>query len=468
MRPINDTAVPYYCLSLDFPRLLEEYPPAPLFYDRIYRRDRASLRAIQESRFMEQVTHAWDIPFYRRHWSAAGLEPGDIRGLDDLTKIPAYTVYDIRDSIERNPPFGDFMGITPDDGLPLVLQTSGGTTGLPRPHLYAPKEREVMSLLRGRCLHMHGVRPGDRVQATFSLGLSNGGFLMREAIWKYTGAVPIMTGAGNTTPTKRQIEIMQAFGTTVLTGFPAYLRHMALVARDEFGIDPHSLGIRLLTSHLGVEDRATIENLWNAPCYDSYGIHEAGLMAAECTHKDGMHIYEDAFVMEVCDPDTGQPMPDGERGNVFITTLYKHGAPVIRYNVNDISAMVPGTCACGSTLLRLEKIFGRADNMVKLRGANVFPEAVNAAFGGDPRLTGEYVCVVERVGEAGRDEMTVLVEVVAADVDRGPLVAELERKVHDAIGVRVGVTLVDRGGLDQYTGLSQTSKIKRLVDKRKT
>lgn len=461
-------AIPYYCRALDFERLLEEYPPAPLFYDRVYRLERARLRAIQEERFLEQVRRAWQIPFYRRRWEAAGLAPGDVRSLDDLGHLPTYTVYDIRDSIERNPPFGDFMGITPHDGLPLVLQTSGGTTGMPRPHLYAPKEREVMALLRGRCLHMHGVRPGDLVQSTFSLGLSNGGFLMREAIWKYTGAVPIMTGAGNSTPTKRQIEIIRAWHTTVLTGFPAYLRHMALVARDELGVDPRSLGIRLLSSHLGVEDRRTIEDLWSAPCYDSYGIHEAGLMAAECSHQRGMHIYEDAFILEVGDPETGRSVPVGARGNVFITTLYKHGAPVIRYDVNDISSIMPGTCACGSTLVRLEKIFGRADNMVKLRGANVFPEAIGALLGGDARLTGEYVCVVQRVGEAGRDEMTVMVEIAAAGADRGSLQAELEGKVHDAVGVRIGVVLVERGGLDQYTGLTQTSKIKRLVDRRQT
>lgn len=416
------------------------------------------------------MARAWEIPFYQRRWRAAGLEPGDVRTLDDLTKIPPYSVADIRESIASHPPFGDFMGISPADGkrMPLVLQTSGGTTGLPRPMLYAPQEREVMDLLRGRCLHMHGVRPGDIVQVTMSLGLSNGGFLMREAIWKYTGAVPLMTGSGASTPTRRQIEIARAWGTTVLTGFPAYLRHLAIVARDEMRIDPREMGIRLLTSHLGTDDRRVLEDLWGAPCYDSYGVHEAGLMAAECHRQSGMHIFEDAFVIEVVDAETGAPVPAGSRGKVYITTLYKHGAPVVRYDVGDVSALMPGTCECGSTLLRMEKIFGRTDTMVKLRGVNVFPEAIGALVAEDPRASGEFFCVVDRVGEAGRDEMTVSVEVAGPEIDRDALERDLERRLREALGVRIAVQPVDPGALDQLTGLSQSSKIKRVLDRRKT
>ena len=149
------------------------------------------------------------------------------------------------------------MGISPADGarMPLVLQTSGGTTGLPRPMLYAPQDRETMAILGGRRFALHGVRPGDMVMVTYSLGLGNGGMAPREAMWRYTGAVPVMTGSGANTPTRRQIEIVKAWGINVILGFPSYLRHMAMVARDEMGIDPHSLGIRALGTHLGQEDR---------------------------------------------------------------------------------------------------------------------------------------------------------------------------------------------------------------------
>src|SRR6476620_6352397 len=177
----------------------------------------------------------------------------DIKSLDDLVKIPPYAVHDIRASIERNPPFGDFMVVSPADGahMPLVLQTSGGTTGLPRPMLYAPRDREVMAILGGRRIALQNEHPGDRVMVTYSLGLGNGGMAPREAIWRYTGAIPIMTGSGAGTPTRRQIEIAKAWGINVILGFPSYLRHLAIVAKEEMGIDPHSLKLKVLGSHLG-------------------------------------------------------------------------------------------------------------------------------------------------------------------------------------------------------------------------
>ena len=427
-----------------------------------------ALRALQERRFLAQMQRAWEIPFFQRHWGAAGMQAGDIRGLHDLAKIPPYTVHDIRASIERNPPFGDFMGVTPADGarMPLVLQTSGGTTGLPRPMLYAPQDRETMAILGGRRLSMQGVRPGDRVLVTYSLGLTNGGFMGREALWKYSGALPVMTGSGASTPTRRQIEIAKAWGINVILGFPAYLRHMAMVARDEMGIDPKSFKLRLLGSHLGVEDRRTIEDLWGAPCMDSYGLNETGMVASECAQQDGMHIHEDAVIIEICDPDTAKPVAAGERGNIFITSLYKYSAPQIRFNVNDVSAIKPGRCACGSTLHRLDKIFGRADNMIKLRGVNVFPEAVGALVAEDARCTGEYFCLVERVDAAGREEMTVMVELKDDTSDADAVQSSFDRRFKEGLGVKCIVRPVRRGGLDSYTGITQTSKIKRVLDRR--
>jgi len=465
---MNSVHVPYYWQALDFAKLTAEYPPPPYFYESVYRMPRDALRTLQQQRFLAQMQRAWEIPFFQRHWNNAGMARGDIKSLDDLVKIPPYTVHDIRASIERNPPFGDFMGVSPADGahMPLVLQTSGGTTGLPRPMLYAPQDRETMAILGGRRLSMQGVRPGDRVLVTYSLGLTNGGFMGREAIWKYSGALPVMTGSGTSTPTRRQIEIAKAWGINVILGFPAYLRHMAIVARDEMGIDPKSLKLKVLGSHLGVEDRKVIEHLWGAPCMDSYGINETGMVASECSHQDGMHIHEDAVIIEICDPETAQPVPTGERGNMFITSLYKYSAPQIRFNVNDVSALRTGQCACGSTLQRLDKIFGRADNMIKLRGVNVFPEAVGALVSEDARCTGEYFCVVERVGAAGTEEMTVMVELKDASTASDALRDDLDRRFKEGLGVKCKVVSVGRGGLDSYTGVSQNSKIKRVLDRR--
>jgi phenylacetate-CoA ligase len=382
--------------------------------------------------------------------------------------LPPYTVKELRESIERKPPFGDFMGISPADGarMPLVLQTSGGTTGLPRPMLYAPQDRETMAILGGRRFALQGVKPGDMVMVTYSLGLGNGAIAPREALWRYTGAIAVMTGSGATTPTRRQIEIAKAWGVNVILGFPSYLRHLAIVAKDELGIDPHSLGIRSLGSHLGQEDRSHLEELWNAPCHDAYGTHESGMMAAECSERAGMHIQEDAVILEIADPETGAVLPDGDKGSVYITTLYRWGAPQIRFNINDISRIIPEPCACGGTLKKLDRIFGRNDTMVKLRGVNVFPEAIGGVVASERRSNGEYFCIVERMGVEQREEMTVLVEVAQADVDRPQLQRDMEQRFKEVVGVRLIVQVVDRGKTDEFTGTSRTSKIRRLLDRR--
>lgn len=461
-------SVPRYYDSLDFPSLWKEFPPAPEFQDGVARMPAAELRALQERRFLAQVQRAWRIPFYQRHWGQAGLRPEHVRGLADLAAIPPFSVHDLRDALARNPPWGDFMGIDPDHDapMPLVMQTSGGTTGLPRPMLYSPRDREVMNILTGRRLYMQGVRPYDLVQVMLSLGLSNGGFLAREGIWKYTGAVPVMTGTGAQTPTRRQIEIMQAWKTTQLVAFPAYLRHIGQLLRDEMKIDPRSLGIKGLIVHLGVDDRQELEALWGAPVYDTYGTNECGSLAADCGERSGMHIFEDAFVLEIADADTLAPVADGERGVVLQTTLFKHFAPLIRFNSNDISAMVPGMCRCGSTHRRLASIFGRADNMVKLRGTNIFPEAIGALVAEHPHANGEYLCVVEQEPATGRDDMTVTVEAERPERDGPGLKTDLAARFKEALGVKLAVDVVPVGALDPMTGLSTASKVRRLIDNR--
>jgi phenylacetate-CoA ligase len=188
-------------------------------------------------------------------------------------------------------------------------------------------------------------------------------------------------------------------------------------------------------------------------------------MAAECSHTDGMHVFEDAFVLEVNDPETLEPKREGERGVVFITTLFKYAAPMIRYNMNDVTSLASGECACGCVHRRITKIFGRSDNMVKLRGVNVFPEAIGAIVSEDARTNGEYVCILEG-GEGGRESITVMVETGDPSVPSGVIERELADRLKEALGVRLAVKAVERGGLDHLTGLSQTSKIKRLIDRR--
>lgn len=461
--------IPRYYSALDFEALWAEYPPAPDYFSTSYRLSRDALRALQEMRFAWQMDRAWQIPFYQRHWGAAGMERGDIRGLDDLPRIPTFSVHDIRDSIARNPPWGDYIGIDPtrDEPLPMVLQTSGGTTGLPRPMIFSPRDREVINIITGRRLYMQGVRPFDVVQVALGLGLPNGGFAAREGIWKYTGAVPVMTGTGAHTPTRRQVEIMKAWNTNFLVGFPAYLRHMGLVARDEMKIDPRGLKLKGLVVHLGTDDRDSLEDLWGAPVLDTYGTNEFGSIASECRFKTAMHVFEDAFVIEINDPETGAMKPAGERGVVVLTSLFKYAAPMIRLNMNDISAFAhEDECACGCTHRSILKIYGRHDNMVKLRGVNIFPEAIGMLISENAGSNGEYVCIVERTGAEGREDMTVFVEVASAAVSKASLEKSIAVRLKEALGVTLPVTAVDPGGLDAMTGLSQSTKTRRLIDKR--
>jgi phenylacetate-CoA ligase len=312
---------------------------------------------------------------------------------------------------------------------------------------------------------MQGVRPFDLVQVSLSMGLTNGGALAREGIWKYSGAVPVMAGSGAQTPTRRQVELIRAWKVKFLIGFPAYLKHMGLVARDELKIDPRSLGLKGLIAHLGVEDRAALEDLWGADAFDTYGCNECGSMAAECRHKSGMHVFEDAFVMEINDVETLKPTAPGERGVVFMTTLFKHAAPMIRYNMNDVTSWAEQECACGTHQRSITKIYGRSDNMVKLRGVNVFPEAIGAVVSEDARSTGEYVCILES-NEAGREDITVKVEVLDADVPKSELEAALGARLKETVGLKLSVQAVGRGELGELTGLSHTSKIRRLIDRR--
>ncbi len=341
-------SVPRYSDQIDFPSLFAEYPTAPDYFATTYKLSADALRALQNDRFLKQVERAWKIPFYQRHWGAAAMEPGDIRSLDDLPSIPPFDVQDMREAIERQPPFGDLVALDPDHPMSLLLHTSGGTTGLPRPMIYSPRDREVMSIITGRRLHMQGVAPFDVVQIAVAQGLTNGGAMAREGVWKYSGAIGVPTGSGAQTSDRRQIEIMRAWHAKVLLGFPAYLRRLADTMRHEMDLDPKSLGIKSIVAHLGVESRESLEALWGAKAYDTYGTNECGSLASECREQSGMHVFGDAFVIEIVDPGTGRPKAPGERGVIYQTTLFKHLAPLVRFNSNDVSVHIAGTCSCGS------------------------------------------------------------------------------------------------------------------------
>ncbi|MBI3966057.1 MAG: hypothetical protein HY329_10520 [Chloroflexi bacterium] len=467
-------ALPNYFRQVDFEKLFRDYPLPEEFVDGLYRWPRGKIQELQDERFASLVRDAWENPFYKRIWSDAGLKPGDVKGLNDLQKLPVFTVYDFKDSIQRNPPFGEHQGVTPADAarIPLKIQSSGGTTGKPRPTFFGPVEWEVQAIQTARTLYIQGARPGDVLQIPVTLTYSNYAWCYYRAAHYYLGIVPVTTGSGVVTSSRRQVEIAQEWGTNLWTAFPEYLLHLAHTAQ-EMGLDPKSFGTKLLTSYLGPDTdgllRRQLEAAWGCPVFDNYGTHEIGVAAFECQERNGRHVHEDTLIVEVADADTGEILPPGSEGNLVATALHRRYPPLIRYNLMDRVRVLPETtCACGSSLLRLDHFLGRSDDMVKLRGTNLYPMACLNALKADERCVGEWICVVDRVGEGlgQRDEMVVKVEYRDGVEDLESLRRDLEESLRSDLGVRVGVELVPAGSLAPLTNYGGEGKVRRLLDRR--
>ncbi|ABE36794.1 AMP-binding enzyme family protein [Paraburkholderia xenovorans LB400] len=461
-------SIPIYHQSLDFDALCREFPPADRYASDTHLWSPDRIHAEQNRRFIAQMDRAWEIPFYQSLWGEAGIERADIRGLEDIDRLPTFSVHDLREALAQTPPWGSLVGLDPlvDAPLPLVFQTSGGTTGLPRPMLYSPRDREVMNILMGRRFYLQGVRPFDLVLVSLALGLTNAGLLAREGLWKYTGAVPIMAGTGAQTPTRRQIELIRGWNVQVICGSPAYYRYMANVAQSEMDFDVRESSVKKIITWLGGESREELESLWNADVYDGYGTNELGTVAAECAEKSGLHVFEDAFHVEILDRQSGTPAASGEPGVLHVTTLFKHLAPMIRFNTNDMFSFHAGDCNCGCKGKRLTGMAGRADNMIKLRGISVFPEAIGELLKAMGDTNGEFVCIVER-SATGQDEMQVLFESTASEDARELHAVHAAERLREGVGLKVQATAQPVGSLASITRIDTSTKVVRLVDKRK-
>ena len=468
-------SVPYYYRAIDFDRLVREYPPSQDYAETVFLHDRRQIREVQNRRFVSIVETAWRNPFYRARWEAQGLRPGDIRSLDDIGKLPMVAVEDFKDSIKAHPPFGQHPGLTRADGarVPIKIQSSGGTTGMPRPTLFTPWEWEIQGIQGSRALWIQGARPGDMMQIPATLYTANLGWFYYLSCLHWSGIVPVTTGSGNVTPSRRQLEIAFDWGVNLWAAFPEYLLHLASVAEQE-KLDLRRLNTRLITAFLGPDLdgslRKMLEGVWHCPVFDNYGTHEVGLPAFECQERDGLHLMEDMFIVEVADVDTDQLLPDGQKGNLVMTSLYRNHPPLIRYNLRDYVRIVSdGTrrCGCGSATRKMDHFLGRSDDMVKIRGTNVFPMACVRAVTSDDRTTGEWLCVVERrqAGLDVRDDMTVRVETKGEVGDREGLIRVLEDRLKSDLGIRVTVELVQAGSLAEYT-YGREGKARRLLDRR--
>lgn len=448
-------------------RLLREYPLRAGFTDGVARQPREELRALQNRRFLRVLRRAWQVPFYRRRWTEAGLRPRDVRSLDDVGRLPAYTKADLMQSIEAAPPFGDYHGMDTAPGLPVVVQTTSGTTGAPQPLFYGPRSREMQNLLLARAYYFQGLRDTDRVHSVYGHGMVNGGHYIREAVLHFTSALFFSAGTGVETRSRTQVELMRRFGATVLVGFVDYVRHLAEVAR-ELGLDVgRDLRIRMISGHRGRESRESLSRAWGgAEVFDWYGVGDTGVIAAEGPDHAGLYVMEDAHHVDLVDPDARTVVPDGDVGNVCVTVLFKDDIfPVVRFDTNDLSAVDPAPSPLGLGLRRLRGFLGRSDNMVKLRGINVYPTAVGELLQGQPDITGEFLCRVERL--LGRDEMTVLIETRAPRDRHTDMAGDYGALFRRKLGVEVGVELVAPGILASRTGIESRQKPLRLEDNRR-
>jgi phenylacetate-CoA ligase len=440
------------------------FPPPPEYFERAWYAEPDEIERVQLARLRQRAMAAGRVPFFRQRWDEAGFDPRTIGSLDDLWRAPSYTVEDIRKSIDAHPPWGDYQAVVPEDALrePMRVYMSGGTTGKSRPTFYTQWDRDVGAVLMARALYMQGIRLGDVVVNSWSYGLHNGAWIYDEALYRWLNCVVISAGTGVVTSSQRQIELAVEYGASAILTTGDYLLRLLDAAR-EMGYEPErDLKIRALPN-IGSED--VLEAMFGLPTYRSYGFHEVQWVSVECPERDGLHIFEDAFVVQVVDPATGEPLPDGELGSLCITELYKTGSPQFRYNIMDLSFLYPRErCACGSWLRKMAPFAGRGDNMVKLRGINVWPEAVGELVAGVDGVEPDYF--VRALRDGNRDELVVSV-VSRRSADAFDQVREaVERRLHERLGVRIRAEIVAPGGLDDLTEVRTSPKPKRFRDER--
>ena len=389
---------------------------------------RERLERLQLKRLRATLKNAFDnVPLHRRRMQAAGLQARDIRSLEDLRHLHFTLKGDLRDHY----PFGLFA--RPRKSLARV-HASSGTTGKPTVVGYTRADIAVWSSLMARSLGCAGARPGDIVHNAYGYGLFTGGLGAHYGAERLGATVVPVSGGG----TERQVALLQDFGARVLCATPSYALNIAEVAERE-GVDLRagSLEIGVFGAEPWSEAmRAEIEARLGLRAVDVYGLSEimGPGVAVECEAQEGLHGWEDHFLFEVIDPDTGKPLPDGASGELVITTLTKQALPMIRYRTRDITRLARERCACGRTHLRIRRITGRNDDMLIIRGVNVYPSQIEAVLVGLPGLAPHYQLVLERRGSL--DQLTVEVEAASAE----GVFCEIQKHVSHHIKSRVGVT----------------------------
>jgi phenylacetate-CoA ligase len=425
---------------------------------------REEILKIQDERLKALLKRAWEhVPFYQQIWKQHGFAPEDVKSVADIVKVPFVTKKDISDSIEQFPPFGDFQG----DFHAVRVHTSTGSTGKPKPIFHTQNDWDNIASLWARRLRAQGIGPGDIVQIAFAYTLFIVGFTSTEGLMKL-GALVVPTGSGAVTPSERQIQIAHDWGVTVFGCTGSYMLHLAEVAK-QMKLDPRNdFKIRVsfhAAEPLTPEMRRDIQDIWGCKAYDNYGSVETGSPAYECAEQNGLHISEDAYIFEVIDPQTGKVLPDGEEGELVVTTLFKEAAPLIRYRIGDVTSFIPGTCNCGRTFKRMRPIRGRVDDMVKVKGVAVYPTDFEPSIRKFPCFRTEYLIKVWQEGH--KEFVKLLVEYVGPDQERIQYVERLARDLHKALGLRCEVETVPPGEISRLLDSEKRIKYKRILDLRK-
>lgn len=449
-----------YFDKIDIREIRQEFKLGGEFIDTYTKISRDELFSLQNKKFVRLMQRGWEIPFYQRLWGEKGIEPGDIRSLEDIEKLPVYDKSDLMKSINDYPPFGDFSGIELGNST-VVFHTTSGTTGRPQALLFGPRGREITNLLVGRMYNWQGLEDNDIVQSVYGHGMINGGHYIRESVIHFTNSLFLSAGTGIETRSSSQVNLMADFGVTVLVGFVDYIRKLASVARDEGLFD--RLKVRMICGHLGTEDRAATEAAFNgAKAYDWYGVGDTGSIAGEGPDRDGLYVWEDAQYLEILDTQTQEKVIPGEIGDMVVTCLFKDDiAPCIRFNTHDISRELLTPSSTNMKFKRIAGFLGRSDNMVKLRGINVFPHAIGALIENRPDLTGEYICILKREHPSDRDNLLVKIE------SHGQSKAEeLAIILRQGLGVEVDIEMVGAGQTASLTQIDIRQKPLRLLDER--
>ncbi len=431
-----------------------------MFFDKkIEQMARDQMREIQLERLKKIVKYAYErVPFYKKKFDEIGLLPEDIKTLEDIKKIPYTTKADLRD----NYPYG-LLAVPMDDIV--RVHASSGTSGKPTVVAYTKNDLDMWSDCMARLIVAAGGRKSDIVQISFGYGLFTGALGLHQG-WEKIGATVIPASSGNT---ERQVMLMKDLGATALVATPSYGLYISEVV-EKMGIKKEDLKLRIGlfgSEASSPEMHKELQDKLGLFPTDNYGLSEiiGPGVAGECEFKCGMHINEDHFYPEVIDKETLQPIEDGEWGELVITTLTKEGLPMLRYRTKDITRLIKDKCKCGRTTVRMDKIQGRSDDMLIIRGVNVFPSQIEGVLMSMPEIGGNYEIIVERIGHM--DKLTINVEVKDIGLldnysKLEDLVKKVKQKLKVVLQIDAVVRLVEPQSLKRFEG-----KAKRVTDLRK-